>query len=214
MVVTIAEPVGAAQEAEVIFKPIFGKSWEALPPVLRRHYAVRDDTADSVTVTGHLDIQVARLVGWLSRLTGLLVPYSGRDVPVTVRFSATPDGAGLVFDRRFHYPQRTVHFRSCMVPVGGSEVIEYMRFGIGWRLAYCWVGTKIILQHRGYVWRIFGCTLPMPFALFFGAGYAEEWAEDENSFRMLTHVRHPLFGTHFTYTGRFSITELACPDPS
>lgn len=182
--------------------------------MLRRHYAVRAGSADSVTVTGRLDIQIAPHVGWLSRLTGLLVPYSGRDVPVTVRFSAATGSAGLVFDRRFHYPQRMVRFRSCMVPAGGNEVIEFMRFGIGWRLAYEWDGTKIILRHRGYVWRLFGCTLPMPFALGIGAGYAEEWAEDDTSFNMLTHAQHPLFGTGFAYAGRFSITEFACPDPS
>lgn len=210
---TIAEPGDATQATEPIFKPIFGTAWAALPPVLRRHYAVRAGTTDSVTVTGRLDIRIAPHVGWLSRLTGLLVPYGGQDVPVTVRFSAAPDGAGLVFDRTFNYPQRAVRFRSCMMPVGGDEVIECMRYGIGWRLAYVWDGTKIILRHRGYVWRLFGCVLPMPFALIIGAGYAEEWAEDDTSFSMLTYARHPLFGAGFAYAGCFTITELACPDP-
>ncbi len=182
---------------------------------MRRHYAVRAHTADYSIVKGELDITVSWFVSLIARLTGMLVPYSGKAVPVTVRFANGTDGKAFVFDRVFHYPARTpVRFRSQLEYVGGSELIEFMRFGFGWRCAYRWNGTQVMLEHRGYVWRIAGMRVPLPLHWILGRASAEETPEDSDSFSMATRLRHPWFGDTFAYYGRFTLTELACPDPS
>jgi len=188
-----------------IFKPIFGASWQALPPVMQKHYAVRKGGDDTVVVKGSLDVKIAWPVRIVSRLLGVLVPYSGDKVPVTVTFTSTPNGS-FQFDRAFAFADKPVHhFRSIMQPAGGDEVIEWMGYGVGWRCAYGWDGAKVILAHRGYVLRLFGRCLPLPLELLLGKGYAEETPISDTRFAMWTHTRHPLFGKMFRYGGEFEV---------
>lgn len=197
-----------------IFQDIFGADWNRMPQVMRDHYAVRPYSGDSVTVKGALDVRVSPPAALMSRLTGLLVPRSGKGVPVTVTFTSGPGSNAFHFDRVFHFPQGDEHFRSRMVPSGGNELIEFMGLGVGWRTAYSWDGQKVILAHKGYVWRILGLDIPLPLALLIGKGHAEEIPISADSFRMWTHARHPLFGDSFAYAGAFKITEVSCRDAS
>jgi predicted DCC family thiol-disulfide oxidoreductase YuxK len=194
------------------FKPIFGEAWQAMPPVLHQHYANRPYTRDSVTVEGIMEVRAARLMQLFAPLlkwSGLLVPYQGQQVPTTVTFRSEPDSRVFRFDRDFRFPGKApYHFRSRMMPVGGNEVIEYMSLGIGWRAAYRFAEGKVTLTHRGYVWRVLGLNIPMPFHWLFGKGYAEEEATAENSFRMRMDIRHPWFGEVYAYSGDFKIKEV------
>ena len=121
------------------------------------------------------------------------------------------DDRSLQLDRVFRFPGRKpVRFRSRMEHIGGNELIEFMRFGIGWKLACHWDGTKVILAHRGYIWRMFGVNFPVPLALAIGRGHAEEVPLTDNDFSMWTHSSHPLFGQVFGYAGSFRIEEVTC----
>ncbi|OEU69911.1 MAG: hypothetical protein BA874_09055 [Desulfuromonadales bacterium C00003068] len=194
-----------------IFREIFGDSWERLPVVMKKHYAVRPNSDDVVTVEGRLDIKISPLVSLMARLTGMLLAYSGDDVPVTVVFVSGAGSRTFHFDRTFHFPDRgDVKFRSRMEHVKDNVLVEFMRFGIGWKLAYEWDGHKVILRHRGYVWRILGRMLPIPLELIIGRGHAEELPLSDDSFSMWTHSKHPLFGKTFGYAGEFKITEVSC----
>ncbi len=42
-----------------IFQSVLGDDWEALPPVMQAHYAVRPYSNDRVTVRGTLDIRIS-----------------------------------------------------------------------------------------------------------------------------------------------------------
>lgn len=172
---------------------------------MQKHYAVRAESTDEVVVNGWLDVSIAWPVRLMSRLPGVLVPYSGKKVPVNVTFTCTSEGH-FRFDRAFAFPGKLVHhFRSQMQPVGGNELIEWIGYGIGWRCAYRWDGAKVILAHRGYVWRVFGVHIHLPLALLLGKGYAEETPIDDNRFAMWTHTKHPLFGEMFRYGGEFEV---------
>ena len=92
-----------------------------------------------------------------------------------------------------------------MIPLGGNLLIERMRFGLGWKLAYDWDGRKVILSHRGYVWQIGTWTIPIPLEWLIGKGYAEEEAISDERFCMWTHTLHPWFGEMFRYEGEFCI---------
>jgi len=146
----------------------------------------------------------------MARLSGALLAYSGKNVPVTVVFRSDRFGA-FHFDRTFHFPDRgDVTFRSRMAWLRGNELVEIMRFGIGWKLGFDWDGEKIVLEHRGYVWRIAGMMLPLPLGLILGTGHAEEVPLSEARFSMWTHAKHPLLGTTFGYAGEFKVTEVRC----
>lgn len=210
--------VAMADPRMPIFADIFGSSWSELPPAMKSHYCIRANSEDQVTVEGTLDIQVAWFTGLIARLSGTLVAHSGSDVPVTVTFRSGQgpyDGRAFYFDRVFFYPKHgTKYFRSRMVPIGGNELVEMMRFGIGWKMAYRWDGEKVILEHRGYVLRIGKRMFRLPLEWIIGRGYAEEHPESNDTFSMLTYVLHPWFGKTFAYNGRFKISQTPCKNPS
>ena len=195
---------------EPIFKEIFGDHWPDLPAVFHKHYAPRARSTDQVRAKGTLNIRISPLISIMARLTGALIPYSGDAVPVTVTFRGSDDGCSLYFDRAFHYPEHgTHHFRSRMVHLGGNELIEFIKFGIGWKLTYDWNGEKVILTHQGYVWRLFGLHIPIPLGLIIGHLQAEETAISDTAFHMWTHAKHPLFGEMLYYSGEFEIEEVS-----
>ncbi|MBL4907156.1 MAG: DUF4166 domain-containing protein [Sneathiella sp.] len=194
-----------------IFKDIFGACWPALPTVIQHHYAVREHSKDQVTVSGTLDIEVQKWVGLIAKFSGMLVPYSGKKVPVTVTFSVGPDGRSMDFDRIFNFPdKKTVRFRSTMKQLENGDVAEFMKFGFGWRFKFYWNGESVVLDHRGYLWRILGFHIPLPLSLILGKGYAEETPVSDTTFSMWTHTRHPLFGITFAYSGQFEVTDIKC----
>lgn len=197
-----------------IFQSIFGEAWNDLPPVMHHHYANRPFSHDVVTVEGIMEVSASPLACALSpllRLTGALVPYEGKNIPVTVRFRSELHSDAFCFDREFRFPGKApYHFRSRMMPIDGNEVIEYMGLGIGWRAAYSYTSGKVRLTHKGYVWRIFGQPLSIPLELVLGKGYAEEEALTDHSFRMMMKIRHPWFGKTYSYAGTFQIVEVNC----
>lgn len=199
---------GSSRSEVPIFKSIFGDSWFQLPPVITKHYAIRPYSNDSITVEGKLNVRISSFVGIASKLTGMLVPFSGDDVSVTVVLHSAPNSGSFFFDRKFVYPEHgTLFFRSRMEKIGGNELIEFMRFGIGWKLAYSWDGEKVILSHRGYVWRFLDWLIPIPLSWIIGRGHAEEIPRNENQFDMWTHANHFLFGETFAYNGSFTIVK-------
>ncbi|WP_417453866.1 DUF4166 domain-containing protein [Kiloniella sp.] len=201
-----------------IFKSVFGKDWDNLPPVMKKHYAVRSNSHDRVVVKGRLDIKISPMVSLMARISGMLLAYSGKNIPVTVVFRSDHKGSSstsntpFYFDRTFHFPDRgDITFRSRMEQIENNILVEFMRFGIGWKLAYEWDGKKVILRHKGYVWQIFGKLLPLPFSWIMGKGYAEETPLSDDTFSMWTHAKHSLFGPTFGYAGDFKVTEVKCP---
>ncbi len=202
-----------------IFKSVFGKDWNKLPPVMKKHYAVRSNSSDYVEVKGKLDIKISPIVSLMARVSGMLLAYSGKNIPVTVVFrsdnhaSASESNTPFYFDRTFHFPDRgDITFRSHMEQIEGNTMVEFMRFGIGWKLAYEWDGEKVILRHKGYVWRLFGKLIPLPLSFVMGKGHAEETPLSDDDFSMWTHAKHSLFGPTFGYAGTFKVTEVKCPE--
>jgi hypothetical protein len=94
-----------------------------------------------------------------------------------------------------------------MKPVGGNELVEFMRLGLGWRMAYTWTGEKVILSHKGYVLSLCGFLLPLPLDLLIGKGCAEETPAGDKEFSMMMEIRHPLWGRVYGYSGKFRILE-------
>ncbi len=199
---------------EPIFKKIFGMDWDKLPAVMKKHYAIRPYSDDVVVATGALDITMLWYISLLSHISGMLVSKSGTHVPVTVTFRSGKQSDAFHFERVFSYPDsKLVRFFSRMIPCGGNETIEFMGMGIGWRCTYEWNGSNIVLNHRGYVWRILNVDIPLPLEWVLGKGFAEETPLSDDTFSMWMHTLHPWFGKTLAYSGNFKVTECSCPLP-
>lgn len=196
---------------EPIFKSIFGNAWDSLPIVMKKHYANRPYQDDKVTVEGMMKVEssfLGRIMTPFFRLAGTLVPYEGDNIPATVIFVSTSDSDVFQFDRTFRFPGRPPYrFHSRMKSVGGNELVEFMRFGFGWHMAYAWTGEKVVLNHKGYVLNLFGFLLPLPLGLLIGKGYADETPINDNEFSMMMEIVHPLWGKVYGYSGRFRVME-------
>lgn len=192
-----------------IFKSIFGNTWDDLPPVMKKHYANRPFTHDRVTVEGVLDTFCAGPVKWLAPLFWVMrgiPPHSETQVPVTVHFDSDPRTSAFHFNREFRFRQVEHYaFRSRMVQIQGNEVVELMRFGIGWRMNYVWEDARVKLKHKGYVLKLGSLFVPLPLGLLMGTGYAEEIPIDEDTFDMRVDITHPLWGKVYEYKGRFKV---------
>jgi predicted DCC family thiol-disulfide oxidoreductase YuxK len=197
--------------SQPIFKSIFGASWDELPPVMHKHYACRPYTADEVTVEGRLDVMCAgpiKIMSPLMQIMGQIPPRNESDVSVSVKFSSATNSKAFHFTRKFYFKESTPYiFHSRMMQIKGDEVIEIMRFGLGWKMRYGWDGQKVVLEHRGYALHLFGHFIPIPLAILIGKGYAEEVAVDEDTFDMVTHITHPWWGKVYEYKGRFRVVD-------
>lgn len=194
--------------AEPIFKTIFGSQWESLPPVFHKRYANRPFNNDIHTVQGIMDIDFSRGMACFMpffRLFNILVPYQGKDIPVTVNFCSKPDSSELFINRQFNFPGKAPYeFYSSVKATQLNEAIEMMGFGLGWRMRYFYDGKKVVMQHKGYVWQILGFNIPLPLEIFIGKSYAEEEMIDDNTYRITMTITHALFGRMYNYTGVFS----------
>lgn len=201
------------RKSRPIFQSVFGAQWDDLPPVMKKHYANRPYSDDKTTVEGVMKVEsstLGRLLTPLFLLAGTLVPYEGENVPATVHFTSEPKSDVFRFDRTLRFPGRKPYrFFSRMKPVGGNALVEFMRFGLGWHMAYDWTGEKVTLTHKGYVLNIFGFLLPLPLGLLMGTGYAEETPVDDDTFTMMMEIRHPLWGKVYGYSGTFRLAEEA-----
>ncbi|MCB2081949.1 MAG: DUF4166 domain-containing protein [Hyphomicrobiales bacterium] len=191
------------------FKAIFGHQWNALPPVMRIHYQNRPFSDDVLTVEGIMNVErswLAVMFSPLFQLIGTLVPHQAKNVPVTVHYRSEKNSARFCFDRTFHFTDRAPHhFFSRMLQIKDNIVVEFMRFGIGWRIRYEWDGEKVMLHHAGYVWKLFRALIPLPIEWVLGTAYAEEVPLSENRFYMKMEIMHPLFGKVYGYDGEFRI---------
>lgn len=198
-------------KSEPIFKSIFGASWDDLPPVIKKHYANRPYTSDRVTVEGTLNTFCAGPVKWFAPLFWLMrgiPPHTENAVPVTVHFDSDPETKAFHFNRVFHFKTvKPYSFKSRMAQIKGSEVIELMRFGVGWRMDYVWEDGRVKLKHKGYALSAFGHLIPLPLTMLMGKGYAEEIPVDDDTFDMFVHITHPLWGKVYEYKGRFAVSE-------
>ena len=196
-----------------IFKSIFGKSWDDLPPVIKKHYANRPYTDDLVIVDGMLDVSCAGPIKVLWRILVMMKsipPFSEKNVPVTVNFRSDKDTQKFHFQRIFHFKDRKPYsFRSYMIQTKDNEVMEISGPGMGWRAFYGWENGKVVMRHSGYALKISGLYIPLPLHLLIGKGYAEEIPVDDNTFDMCMHLTHPRWGKIYEYKGRFKVTKEA-----
>jgi len=199
-------------KTEQVFKSVFGSTWDKLPPVFQKRYRNRPYSNDITTVEGKMDIHYSKMMSCLIpffRLFRVLVPYKGRNISVKVDFCSQLDSDVVCFRRKFYFPGKPLYeFNSSMHVIKNHDVIERMSFGMSWRMHYFYDGKKVVMQHKAYVWRVFGFNIPMPLGILIGTGHAEEEMIDDNTYKVTMTMSHPLFGILYSYSGRFTFTSL------
>lgn len=198
-------------KSEPTFKHIFGEAWDALPPVMLKHYANRPYTCDKTIVKGHLDVMCAGIIKLLAPLlwrTGGIPPANAHNIPVTVAFESDMRSKAFAFNRTFYFADRPPYsFQSKMVQIKDNEVVELMKFGIGWKTSFHWEDGCVKLKHRGYILKLFGHYIPIPLTLIVGEGNAIERPLGDSTFDMQVEITHPWWGKIYGYHGRFQIEE-------
>jgi len=192
-----------------VFQSIFGDKWKDLPQVLKSRYGNHAFCSEVISMKGHLSIKCSKMFSFfapLMRLSGAQVPYEGENIPVTVVFKSQMDSKIISMQRTFYYPDKNSHeFHSRLLPIKNNLVAELTRFGFGVRMFYQSTNNKVLLEHKGYVWRAFGILIPMPLTFLLGRVTAKEEALSDNSFNMQVKISHPLFGEMLEYSGLFVV---------
>ena len=195
-----------------IFQSIFGVPWCELPLVMQKHYAIRPFSRDRVVVRGKMTIKrslMVRLMAPLLNILEILVSYDGKDIPTQVTFYSVPESPDFHFDRKLTPSDLTaIHFHSRVIQCDGNEVVELMKFGLGWRARYQIKGEQVTLTHIGYVWGIGDMMLSLPLTWLLGKVSAVEDVLTDSSFKMWMAISHPIFGEHYRYEGTFDIAEV------
>src|SRR5262249_31754629 len=91
------------------FKTVFGSAWNKLPPVFQKRYSNRSYSHDIATVEGKMNISFSKAMACfmpLFRLLHVLVPYQGKNIPVTVDFRSQIDSDAVCLARTFYFPGR------------------------------------------------------------------------------------------------------------
>lgn len=188
-----------------------GSRWAHLGAAIRRHYDLPPGTDTRLEMEGIMDIDlspVGRVFMLAGRLFGALVPRNGRDVPVTVCNWSQPDSAAMFWHRTFRYPGKAaVIFRSRMEYAVDSEILEYVKHGLGIRMRLSVEGETLRFDSRGYQWDLGLLTLRIPDWLLMGQAVIREIPVSEQAFDVVFEINHPLWGRTFGYSGRFTFSE-------
>jgi len=196
-----------------IFQSVFGDNWHHMPPVMHKHYANQPFGRDVSMAKGVMRIEASPILRTLApilRLIGGVPTYNETDIPVEVRFESSPHHPGLTFNRLFQFNGRKPYrFRSTMMPEGNNNMVERMKFGLGWRVKFAWQEDKVQLLHQGYALCLFRWTIPLPLDWLLGAVTAEEQATGESTFTMTSEINHPWWGKIYEYSGSFEMIDHA-----
>lgn len=192
---------------EPIFKKIFGEQWDNLPPVMLKHYSLRPYSEDMVTIKGKMHIDYSLIFTLflpLLRIANILVPYKGKDIPTTVYLKSKVDSNAFYFYRNLFFPgKKPYSFCSQATHLKDNEIIEYVRFAIGLHMRCYYNSKQVIWEHIRYVWKLFGCAIPLPITFIVGKVYVDKYALTDNTFALHMKIQHPLWGTLYTYEGAF-----------
>lgn len=208
------------RQQDEIHAPIrqaLGADWLKLGEIIRRHYDLPPHSDCRFELEGRMEVSVSpigRLFVGVGRLFDALVPFPGRDVPVRVCNWSQADSPAMFWHRTFRYPGRKpVVFRSRMAYIGGRDIVEYVKFGLGIRMRLSAEGETLRYDSRGYVWDLGVVTLPIPDWLLLGRAVIREIAESDERLRVEFAIDHPLWGRTFGYSGRFVHLPTGSTDP-
>ncbi|MGZ5030834.1 MAG: DUF4166 domain-containing protein [Methylobacter sp.] len=192
-----------------LMQRVLGNDWEALPPVIQRHYQITLPQ-QAITVTGNMNIDYPY---WLTpvikmlRLFGALVDLKGEGLAVQVKKWRQTDPSILYWRRHIQAADngKPCVFASRMVWQKDHELIELVGMGFGIRLKLSVEQGKLVYQSRGHLLQLGPLTLPIPDSLLLGHALITEQALSEDTFQLDFQIVHPLWGKTYYYGGVFEV---------
>jgi hypothetical protein len=181
------------------------QAWGRLPAPVRARFA---DAAGTAEYRGTFQTvrasRAGRLLGQLCRLLGSPVaPYTGREVPATVRVYDDGRG-GRVWERIYHFPGRPpCRVVSTKRAGARGELIEALPCRLRMALRVMESGGGLHFISCGYYFSLGPVRLPVPRLLPPGLTHVEHYDEGDGWFRFTMTVRHRWLGEVFYQTGRF-----------
>lgn len=194
-----------------VIKNALGENWENLSDIVKQHYDITPGKPSNMVIKGIMDEvyhpPIAKLFLLPGRIFGALVPYKGKNIPTEVKNWTTAENqAAMFWYRTLVFPNKApVIFKSRMEHIKDNEIIEYVRFGMGIRMAMSEKDGALIFKSIGYVWKIGGIKIPIPTWAILGDAEIIEKAMPDNRFYIDFNMIHPVFGKTFSYSGIYSI---------
>jgi hypothetical protein len=193
-----------------MMKQVLGAGWYELAPVVRAHYDLSPSEGEDLILTGVMNevyhSRLAKLFILFGRVFGALVPYRGTQIPTVVRNWTRRDDCNVLhWHRTLDFPDRgPVTFISRMVSQHPNEIIEYVKYGMGIRMAISVIDHALVYRSIDYVWEIAGRRIHLPNWLILGNAMIIEQAQSETQILLKFEINHPLLGKTFSYSGEFS----------
>lgn len=210
-------PINSPSSPRPIFAAVFGQDWPQLPPVLQKHYVIREGCQDRVVLEGTLNTVCGGILKWLSFIVKRLKtipPFTENQVHTLVEFTGDGQSNAFHFYRHFQFKRHgDYHFRSKLIPFKKNEVVEHLGPGLGWHCAFIRQDEQIIIKHLGYKLCLFGKTWPLPITWLLGEANATETALDDTRFSMQVNITHPLWGKIYGYSGEFTVKQIELAQP-
>ncbi len=196
-----------------VIKQALGEQWDELDKTVKRHYNITPGEESKMVIRGVMSevyhSNIAKLFLLPGRIFGALVPYRGNNVPTEVtNWTTSDDASAMHWHRTLAFDNRPpVIFQSRMEHCSGSEIIEYVKYGMGIRLHTYTQDKALHFRSLGYVWKIGPFSLPIPNWMILGDAEIIEKSLSDKEFFIDFNMFHPLFGKTFSYTGTFVIDE-------
>ncbi|MDO9518694.1 MAG: DUF4166 domain-containing protein [Pseudohongiella sp.] len=198
---------------EPIIKKALGEGWYQLPEILQRNFDLQPGRDGVIRLRGTMyeiwHSRMARVFIYLARLTGALVPYEGRDIPIEIEMRTRADDPKYMHWRRVHqFPEHPdVVFETRMEYVSDNRIVEKVHLGMGLCMKVSAEGDVLKFRSPCYMWSIFGRRVHIPCWLLLGSGEITERAVGPDSFEMFFEIHHPWFGPTYRYNGIFRIEQ-------
>jgi len=180
-----------------------GDQWQKLPAALQAHYQ-HDINSD----VGCLDIKYPIYMQpylTLLHLLGALINRRGENIPTTVEKHM--QGDVQYWKRTIRFPQnKIIFFKSFWVHDKNNELIEYVNPYIGLRMSVYVQNSELHYEGCHFVVKLGKSLISIPEWLVLGHTTIVETAISDKEFEMDFQLRHPLFGSVFSYSGKFKNT--------
>lgn len=194
-----------------VMRKALGDDWDKLADVVKQHYDITPGVPSKIIIRGVMDevyhSTIAKLFLLPARIFGALVPYKGKNIPTEVRnWTSEEDYTAMYWHRTLDFPNKSpLVFCSRMQHVKGNEIIEYVRYGMGIRMAMSVNNSSLLFKSQGYLWKIGKLAIPIPTWALLGDAQIIEKAVEDNVFYISFNIVHPLFGRTFSYCGTFTL---------
>ena len=186
-------------------------AWWRLTDDIRRRFACSAAHTQNQTFAGVMTVvrasMAGRILAHVCRLIGTpLAPFTGSDVPVTVRVDPALKGRGVRWEREYAFAtgQKVIVRSTKIVDPAGSRLLELVGGGFGMLLDVFEQDRALHFVSTRYFWQGLGARVYLPDLLSPGIAHVIHTDIGGGRFRFTIAITHPLLGLMFYQDGVFA----------